>query len=53
MAPHTMKPEEGLCVVGKCTPEDNAHQTYAVHLYSTSFRILALNIIKFKKYKEF
>ena len=31
-----MKPEVGLYVVGEFTPEDDAHQVYAVHVYSTS-----------------
>ena len=33
MARHTMKPEVDLCVVGKCTPQDDTHQVYALHMY--------------------
>ena len=31
--PHTMKPEMGPCVMGECSPEDDARQVYAVHAY--------------------
>ena len=44
--PHTIKPEVGLCIMSECTPEDDAHQVYAVHAHvlSLAYRQKILSI---------
>ena len=46
MALHTISLRWGLCVVAECTPKDDAHQVYAIHVHHSHTDRVALDAVR-------